>query len=136
MRVIVAPDSYKGSLSAVEVAKAIKKGILQIFQDAEIIEVPIADGGEGTVEALVVATGGRIVRETVKGPLGDPVESFWGILGDNRIAVIEMAAASGLPLVPPEKRDPRNTSSYGTGELIKSALDNGFRKLIMGIGVS
>lgn len=136
MRVIVAPDSYKGSLSAVEVAKAIKKGILQIFQDAEIIEVPIADGGEGTVEALVVATGGRIVRETVKGPLGDPVESFWGILGDNRIAVIEMAAASGLPLVPPEKRDPRNTSSYGTGELIKSALDNGFRKIIMGIGGS
>ncbi|MGC8659142.1 MAG: glycerate kinase [Desulfomonilaceae bacterium] len=136
MRVIIAPDSYKGSLSAVEVAKAIRKGIHQIFQQAEIIEVPIADGGEGTVEALVVATGGKIVPERVKGPLGNPVESFWGILGDNRTAVIEMAAASGLPLVPAGKRDPRIASSYGTGQLIKSALDNGFRKLILGIGGS
>lgn len=136
MRIVVAPDSYKGSLSAVRVSRAIKKGFQQIFKDAEIIEAPIADGGEGTVEALIVATGGRIIQETVKGPLGEPVESFWGILGDNRTAVIEMAAASGLPFVSIEKRDPRITSSYGTGQLIKSALDKGFRKFIMGIGGS
>ena len=136
MRIVIAPDSYKGSLSAVKVARAIKRGILQIFQDAEVYEVPIADGGEGTVDALVVATGGQIVRETVEGPLGEPVESFWGILGGGQTAVIEMAAASGLPLVPVEKRNPRIASSYGTGQLIKSALDSGFRRIIMGIGGS
>ena len=136
MRIVIAPDSYKGSLSAVRVARAIKRGVLQIFQDAEVFEAPIADGGEGTVEALVVATGGRIVRETVEGPLGESVESFWGVLGDGHTAVIEMAAASGLPLVPVAKRDPGITSSYGTGQLIKSALDSGFRRFIMGIGGS
>jgi len=136
MRVVIAPDSYKGSLSAVQVARAMKRGIAQVFEDAEVFEVPIADGGEGTVEALVVATGGQIVRETVEGPLGGPVESFWGIIGDGRTAVIEMAAASGLPFVPVEKRDPRITSSYGTGQLITSVLDHGFRRIIMGIGGS
>ncbi len=136
MRIVIAPDSYKGSLSAAKVARAMRVGVLKIFPDAEVFEAPIADGGEGTVESLVVATGGRTVGETVEGPLGEPVQSFWGILGDGHTAVIEMAAASGLPLIPVEKRNPGIASSYGTGQLIKSALDYGFRKFIMGIGGS
>ena len=136
MRIILAPDSYKGSLSAVAVAAAMEQGILSVWPKAEIKKVPIADGGEGTVAALVTATGGRIIQTSVMGPLGDPVEAHWGILGDGETAVIEMAAASGLPLVPPEKRDPRLATTYGTGQLIKAALDFGLRKLIIGIGGS
>ena len=136
MRIVIAPDSYKGSLSAVEVANAMEKGILKVFPDAEVFKIPIADGGEGTVESLVMATGGRIVHETVVGPIGQPVHAHWGILGDGQTAVIEMASASGLPLVTPRNRDPRITSSYGTGQLIRAALDGGFRKIIVGIGGS
>ncbi|VBB05381.1 glycerate kinase [Lucifera butyrica] len=136
VRIIIAPDSFKGSLSAIEVAKAMEKGVRHVFPDAEVVKVPIADGGEGTVDALVTATGGRIVRQTVTGPLGEPVEAYWGILGDGRTAVIEMAAASGLPLIPKERRDPRLTTTYGTGELIKAALEAGIRTLIIGIGGS
>jgi len=136
MRIILAPDSYKGSLSAVGVADAMERGIKQVFPDAEIIKFPIADGGEGTVEALVTATCGRIVTTTVRGPLGDPVDANWGVFGDGQTAVIEMATASGLTLVPREKRDPRITSTYGTGQLIKAALDAGLRKIIIGIGGS
>lgn len=136
MRIIVAPDSYKGSLSAVAVADAMARGINQVFPEAEVVRFPIADGGEGTVEALVTATRGRSIIQDVRGPLGDPVEAAWGILGDGVTAVIEMAAASGLPLVPREKRDPRLTSTHGTGELIKAALDAGLRRMIIGIGGS
>ncbi|WP_371380977.1 glycerate kinase [Sporomusa aerivorans] len=136
MRIVVAPDSYKGSLSAVAVASAMEQGILSVFPHAEVIKVPIADGGEGTVEALVTATHGRIIHEEVTGPLGDPVQAFWGLLGDGETGVIEMAAASGLPLVPKDRRDPRITTTIGTGQLIKSALDQGVRKLIIGIGGS
>ncbi len=136
MRILIAPDSYKGSLSALEVARAMKKGMLKVFPEAEIVLAPIADGGEGTVDALVTATGGTIVRETVSGPLGEPVDSFWGILGDSSAAVIEMAAASGLTLIPEAERNPRVTSSRGTGQLMKSAMDRGFRKLIIGMGGS
>jgi len=136
MRIVVAPDSFKGSASAVAVANAMEAGILSVFSDAEVIKVPIADGGEGTIEALVVATGGQIITETVLGPLGNPLEAHWGILGDGETAVIEMAAASGLPLVPQDKRNPCITTTYGTGELIKAALDRGIRKLIIGIGGS
>ncbi|MDF2634629.1 MAG: glycerate kinase [Pelosinus sp.] len=136
MRIVVAPDSFKGSASAVAVANAMEEGILSVFPDAEVIKVPIADGGEGTIEALIVATGGQIITEHVLGPLGNPLEAHWGILGDGETAVIEMAAASGLPLVPPEKRNPCITTTYGTGELIKAALDRGIRKLIIGIGGS
>lgn len=136
MRIVVAPDSFKGSLSAVAVAKAIEEGVLAVFPAAEVKKVPIADGGEGTVEALVLATGGRVVEENVTGPLGDKVTACWGLLGDGETAVIEMAAASGLTLVPKDKRDPRITTTYGTGELVKAALDRGIRKLIIGIGGS
>lgn len=136
MRIIVAPDSFKGSLSAVGVATAIEQGILSVWPQAEVKKVPIADGGEGTVEALVTATGGVILHENVMGPLGDPVEAHWGLLGDNETAVIEMAAASGITLIDKEKRDPRVTTTYGTGQLIKAALDRGIRKLIIGIGGS
>lgn len=136
LRIIVAPDSFKGSASALEVANAMERGILSVFPHAQVTKVPIADGGEGTVEALVAATGGQIVKEAVVGPLGETVEAYWGILGDGKTAVIEMAASSGLPLVPAEKRDPRITTSYGTGQLIKAALDEGLRHMIIGIGGS
>ncbi|AIF53555.1 glycerate kinase [Pelosinus sp. UFO1] len=136
MRIVVAPDSYKGSVSAVGTANAMEKGIKAVFPEAEVIKVPIADGGEGTVEALVTATNGQMIYQDVIGPLGRTVSSYWGILGDGKTAVIEMAAASGLPLVPNEKRDPRVTTTYGTGQLIKAALDRGLKKIIIGIGGS
>jgi glycerate kinase len=113
-----------------------EQGILTVFSDATVKKMPIADGGEGTVEALVTATGGRIIRENVTGPSGQTLEAFWGILGDGETAVIEMAAASGLTLIADSKRDPRFTTSYGTGQLIKAALDHGLCKLIIGIGGS
>jgi glycerate kinase len=136
MRIVVAPDSFKGSVSALGVANAMEKGIKQIIPDCEVLKVPIADGGEGTVEALVTATGGQLMYEEVAGPLGTPVKACFGILGDGLTAVIEMAAASGLPLVPQEKRDPRITTTFGTGQLIKAVLDKGIRKIIIGIGGS
>ena len=136
MRVVIAPDSYKGSVSAVGVAAALERGVLRVFPQAEVRKIPIADGGEGTVEALVTATGGEMKQARVRGPLGESVEACWGILGDGQTAVIEMAAASGLPLVPPDRRDPRITTTYGTGELIRAALDAGLRRIIIGIGGS
>ncbi len=136
MKIVVAPDSFKGSLSALQVAENIRTGILRVYEDAEIVCVPMADGGEGTVEALVDATGGRIFRLNVKGPLLEDVEAFYGVLGDGKTAVIEMAAASGLPLVPPELRNPMKTTAFGTGELIRDALDRGCRNFIIGIGGS
>lgn len=136
MRIIVAPDSYKGSVSALGVAEAMERGIHAVFPAAEVHKVPIADGGEGTVEALVGATGGRMEQTVVPGPLGEPVRAGWGVLGDGRTAVIEMAAASGLPLVPRDRRDPRSTSTAGTGCLMRAALDAGLHKLIIGIGGS
>lgn len=136
MRIIIAPDSYKGSVSALGVAEAMERGVLHIFPDAEIVKIPIADGGEGTVDALVTATGGQKIYQQVQGPLGEPVEAYWGVLGDGETAIIEMAAASGLPLIPKERRDPRCASTYGTGELMKAVLDKGLRKMIIGIGGS
>ena len=136
MRIVVAPDSYKGSVSALGVAQAMARGIGKVFPDAELCSIPIADGGEGTVEALVAATQGCLRQTEVSDPLGRRILASWGILGDDRTAVIEMAAASGLPLVPAKKRDPRITTSYGTGELILAALDAGLRKVIIGIGGS
>lgn len=136
MRVVLAPDSYKGSLPALGVAEAMARGVQAVFPGARVRKVPIADGGEGTVEALVAATGGRLVHSTVRGPLGDPVRAHWGISGDGATAFIEMASASGLPLVPADRRDPRATSTFGTGEVMKAALDAGLRKLVVGIGGS
>ncbi len=136
MRIIVAPDSFKGSLTAREAAQAMARGIRQVFPESEILEIPIADGGEGTVEALVAATRGALRHTTVRGPLGEPVDAAWGVLGDGRTAVIEMAAASGLTRVPAGRRDPRITSTFGTGELVRAALEAGLRRIILGIGGS
>jgi glycerate kinase len=136
MRIIVAPDSFKGSLSAVAAARAMARGIRAVFPEAEVVELPIADGGEGTVEALVAATGGALRQADVRGPLGEPVRAAWGVLGDGRTAAIEMAAASGLTLVPEGRRDPCLASTFGTGELVKAALDGGYRRLVLGIGGS
>jgi len=136
MHIVVAPDSYKGSLSAIDVANAIARGMLKVFPKAELIKVPIADGGEGTVEALVTATGGKSIYTQVTGPLSEKINARWGILGDGKTAVIEMAAASGLTLIAKEKRNPGITTTYGTGQLIKAALDMGLRKFIICIGGS
>ena len=136
MRVVIAPDSFKGSVSALGVAQAMERGVRAVFPDAEVRQVPIADGGEGTVEALVTATRGRLEERTVRGPFGEPVRARWGVLGDGQTAVLEMAAASGLPLVPKDRRDPRVTSTYGTGELVRAALEAGLTKLVIGIGGS
>jgi glycerate kinase len=140
MRILLAPQALKGSLTAAEAVQAMARGVRAAAPDAQVIELPIADGGEGTVEAMVAATGGRIIPVTVTGPLGEPVEAFLGMLGEGesaeKTAVIEMAAASGLPLVPPERRDPRITTTRGTGELIRHALDLGCRRLLIGIGGS
>ena len=136
MKVVIAPDSYKGCLSALEVAKAMERGVLSVFPSAEVRKIPIADGGEGTVAALVTATNGQLRQTEVTDPLGNKIIAHWGVLGDGRTAVIEMAAASGLPLVPKEKRDPRGPTTYGTGELINAALAEGLAKIIIGIGGS
>ncbi|MEK0166557.1 MULTISPECIES: glycerate kinase [Enterobacteriaceae] len=136
MKIVIAPDSYKESLSALDVATAIEQGFREIFPQAEYIKLPVADGGEGTVEAMVAATQGRIVEVTVTGPLGTQVEGFYGLSGDEQSAFIEMAAASGLELVLPEQRNPLITTSWGTGELIRHALDAGVKHIIIGIGGS
>ena len=136
MKIVIAPDSFKGSLTAVEVSDAIEQGIREIFPESEIVKIPMADGGDGTVHCLVNATGGKILIEKVTGPLGDEVLASYGILGDKKTAVIEMAEASGLTLVPENRRNPLVTTTYGTGQLIKFALDQGCRKMIIGIGGS
>lgn len=136
MRIVLAPDSFKGSLTAKEVCQAMAEGIHRFSDDIEIVQVPMADGGEGTVQSLVDATGGEFVHETVMGPLGEQVEARFGIMGDGDTAVIEMAAASGLPLVPEDDRDPSKTTTYGTGELIAAALERGCGTIIVGIGGS
>ncbi|WP_330983199.1 MULTISPECIES: glycerate 3-kinase [Enterobacterales] len=136
MKIVIAPDSFKESLSAERCAQAIKKGFMTFFPMAEYLCLPIADGGEGTVEAMVSATGGKLVYKTVTDPLGQEIQAFYGQSGDGRTAYIEMAAASGLMLVSPEKRNPLLATSYGTGELIRHALDAGLRHIILGIGGS
>ncbi|CDH34535.1 glycerate kinase [Xenorhabdus bovienii] len=136
MKIVIAPDSFKESLSALQVAEAIEQGFREIFPQAAYIKLPMADGGEGTVESLVAATGGQRISCSVTDPLGQPVDAFFGLLGDGKTAVIEMAAASGLHLVPMEQRNPLITTSYGTGELILAALEHGVQKLILGIGGS
>lgn len=136
MKIVIAPDSYKESLSALEVATAIEAGFREIFPSAQYVKLPVADGGEGTVEAMVAATQGRIVHVPVTGPLGERVDGFYGLSGDERSAFIEMAAASGLELVAPSQRNPLKTTSWGTGELIRHALDVGVKHIIIGIGGS
>jgi len=136
MRIIIAPDKFKGSLASREVAEAIARGFSAAWPTAELISCPLADGGEGTLDVLVHATGGRTVEREVTGPLGERLRAPLGILGDGETAVVEMAAASGLVLIPPDKRDPRYTTTKGTGDLILAALDMGMRRIIVGIGGS
>lgn len=135
MKIVVAPDSFKESLAAREVCSAIAAGLRRVWPDAVIDECPMADGGEGTVDALVAAVGGEFREAEVRGPLGRPVRARWGRLPDGT-AVLEMAAASGLALVPPAERNPLRTSTFGTGQLIRAALDDGARRIVIGIGGS
>ncbi len=134
--ILAAPDSFKGSLSAARAARALAEGVRRVFPEEEVLEVPLADGGEGTVEALLASLGGKKVSARVQGPLGEPVEAFFGLLEDGKTAVVEMAAASGLPLVPPERRDVLRASTFGTGELIRLALEAGAREIVVGLGGS
>ncbi|SEH43333.1 glycerate kinase [Halobacillus karajensis] len=135
MKIIIAPDSFKGSMSAVEAANSIHNGIKKAFANAETVLLPVGDGGEGTMETLVAATGGHEREVKVTGPLGNDILATFGILGDRKTCVIEMATASGLKLVP-EGTSPLNTTTYGTGQLIKQALDDGFTNFILAIGGS
>lgn len=136
LKFVLAPDSFKESMSAKQAAKAMEKGVKHIFPSANCIIVPMADGGEGTTQSLVDASKGRMVQEEVTCPLGTKIIAEFGILGDNETAIIEMASASGIMLVNPEDRNPLVTTTYGTGQLIKKALDLGVKKLIIGIGGS
>jgi glycerate 2-kinase len=136
MRIIVAPNSFKGSLSATQAAAAIARGVRRARPDAEVVEIPVADGGEGTVEALVSARKGIYRSVEVEGPLGDPVEATYGLIDDGRTGVVELASASGLTLIPAEKRDPRKTSTYGFGQLLEAARRQGVGSIIAGIGGS
>lgn len=136
MRVVIAPDKFKGSLSTSEAAEAMARGVGRVAPGAEIDRVPMADGGEGTVAALVAATGGTFREATVHGPMGEPIPARYGLLGDGRTAAIEMASASGLVLVPAGHRNPMVATTRGTGDLILAAIADGARRLIVGIGGS
>lgn len=135
-RVVIAPQSFKGSADAVDVAAAIARGLRRVWPGAECVEIPLADGGEGTVRALVRATNGELRRTRVHDPLLREIDAEWGILGDRVTAVVEMAAASGLPLLRDDERDPRVTSTRGTGELILAAAMTGAHRIVVGIGGS
>ena len=136
VRILVAPDSFKGSLSAALAAAAMARGVKAVFPAAEVREVPVADGGEGTVEALVRATGGRTETRAVTGPLGERLAARFGVLGDGVTAVVETAAASGLTLLAADRRDPGRTTTRGTGELVRAALDAGLSRVVIGLGGS
>jgi len=135
-RFVLAPDSFKGSMTAKEVCEAMELGIKRAIPDAECIHVPMADGGEGTVQSLVDATGGKLVEKQVTGPLGTPVIAQYGILGDGKTAVIEMASASGIQHVTRDAMNPLITTTYGTGELIRDCIERGIANIILGIGGS
>lgn len=136
MTIVTAPAAFKGTLSPAAAASSMADGVRRAAPHAQVVALAVADGGEGTVAALVGPAGGKILRRRVTGPLGDPVDAEFGILGDGETAVIEMASAAGLPQVPPDRRDPRMTTTRGVGELIGGALDEGCRRMIVGIGGS
>lgn len=136
MKIVIAPDSFKESMTAAEVCTAVEAGFRKVFGDIEYVHVPVGDGGEGTVRSVVDATDGRIVEVQATGPLGEKVDAFYGITGDGKTAVIEMAAASGLHLVPRESRNPLVTTTRGTGELILDALDKKVERIVLGLGGS
>ncbi len=136
MKIVIAPQAFKGSISALDVAHAMREGVLRAVPDAEVALVPVADGGDGTLETLVEGSGGTIRDTTVTDPLGQRRDSQWGAMGDGRTAVIEMARTSGLALVPPERRSPLLATTFGLGEAMLDALEAGFRRFIIGIGGS
>ena len=136
MKIVIAPDSYKGSIYASDAARAMEVGVRRVLPDAEVVLVPVADGGDGTLETLVETSGGRIIASDVTGPLGEPVSAQWGAMGDGVTAVAEMARTSGLALVRLEDLDPLNATTFGLGEVILEALEAGFRRFILGIGGS
>lgn len=136
MKIVVAPDSFKGSIAARDLCAALRKGILAAMPDAQVIELPLADGGEGTMENMVYATGGTVCEVQASDPLGRPINAAYGVLGDNETVVIEMAQASGLPLLLAVERNPWITTSFGTGQLLQHALDAGYRRFIIGLGGS
>ncbi len=136
MKIVIAPQSFKGSTSAFDVARAMEKGVLRVVPDAGTVLVPVADGGDGTLETLVEATGGEVRSATVTGPVGKPVTAEWGALGDGQTAVVEMARTSGLALLSLAERDPLHATTHGLGEVVREALDAGFRSFIVGIGGS
>ena len=136
MKIIIAPQGFKGGISGLEAARAIARGVLKADPDAETVLLPVADGGDGTLHALVDATGGEIFTSTVTGPINQQVEAQWGVMGDGRTAVIEMARASGLAMVPPRRRNPKVTTTLGTGQILKEALERGFSRVIVGLGGS
>jgi len=136
MKIVIAPDSFKETLSAFEVASTIESSFQNVFPEAEIIKIPIADGGEGTVEAMVRATDGSFEFLEVEGPMGNITSAKWGMLGNSKTAVIEIAEACGLHLVQANKRNPMTASSFGVGQLVVAALDKGAKKIIIGLGGS
>ena len=136
MKVIIAPQTFKGGVTALAAARAIERGVLAAEPQADTVLLPVADGGDGTLDALVDSTDGQIFRTVVTGPLGQPHEAMWGVMGDGQTAVVEMARASGLALVPPRRRNPRITTTLGTGQIIKEALDRGFSNIIVCLGGS
>ena len=136
MKIVIAPQGFKGGISGLEAARAIARGVLKAVPDAETVLLPVADGGDGTLHALVDATGGEIFTSTVTGPINQQVEAQWGVMGDGRTAVIEMARASGLAMVPPRRRNPKVTTTLGTGQLLKEASERGFKRVIVGLGGS
>ena len=136
LRIVISPQAFKHSIGAREAALAIQRGVLRASPDAETVLIPVADGGDGTLAALIDTTGGTYRRATVTGPLGDAIEARWGVMGDGETAVIEMALASGLALIPDDRRDPRRATTQGTGELIRAALEDGYRRIIVGLGGS
>lgn len=136
MKIVIAPDSFKESLTALEACDAIEAGMKNVFPDADYVKVPMADGGEGTVQSVIDSTGGKLKTLTVTGPLNQPVNASYGLSGDRTLAVIEMAASSGLDKVPFDKRNPMITTTYGFGELIRNALDEGVKEILLGLGGS
>ena len=136
MKVVIAPQSFKGSISALDAAKAMEEGVRRVVSDIESVLVPVADGGDGTLETLVDATNGEIRSATVTGPIRKPVMAEWGALGDGKTAMIEMARTSGLALLSLDERDPLRATTFGLGEVIREALNAGFRSFIVGIGGS
>jgi glycerate kinase len=136
MKIVLAPDSFKESMSATEAVAAMRAGVLEVIPDAECVGVPMADGGEGTVDAVVDALHGQHVEAEVFDPLGRPINARYGYIPLRQLAVIEMAAASGLELIPPDQRDVLRASTFGVGQLIRSALDRGAEELLIGLGGS